>query len=236
MKRTTILLSLLLAISSIADAQRNVRSVKPVRAVVIDPRLAVIRDTPGYFGKTLRRLRRGREVTIVGSKPADGVTFLRVTITRRTNGWIQREAVATRAADDEDRLFRMTIGLDGFDQLESARIFLAMFPNSAHRSRVLLIFGDLAEAAAAKLSVQANKRLGSATGAPFYGYLLNYSGLDRYRKLGVTFVVNNATRRLHYSGDAWTEIVRRFPDSESAPEAAKRLETLEMSMKKTISP
>lgn len=233
MKRTSLFLFLLLAISSIADAQRSVRTAKPARAVVIDPRLAVIRDAPGYFGKTLQRLRRGREVTILGSKPADGVIFLRVTISKRTNGWIQREAVATRAADDEDRLYRLTLGLNGFEQFESARIFLAMFPNSVRRPRMLLLFGDLAESAAAKLSDQANKRLRSAAGAPYYAYLLNYSGLDRYRKLGVTFVVNNSTRRIHYSGDAWAEIVRRFPDSDDAVSARARLAVLEENMNKT---
>lgn len=234
MKRTILLLSLFLAIVSVAHAQRTVRSAKPVRAVVIDPRLAVMRDVPGYFGKTLRRLRRGREVTILASKPADGVIFVRVSVTKRTGGWIQRDAIATRTAEDEDRLLNNVFALSGFDQLESARIFLAMFPNSPRRARVLLVFADLSEAAARKLSEQANKRLRSVTDrTAYHGYLLNYSGLDRYRKLGVNFVVNAATRQLHYSGDAWSEIVRRFPGSAEADAARKRLADLDENMNRT---
>lgn len=234
MKRTFVFLSLFFALSVVVDAQRSIRSPKSVRAVVIDPRLAVVRDEPGYFGKTLRRLRRGREVTIIASKQADGVSFVRVSITKRTSGWIQRDALATRSAEDEARLLRNLLTLDGFDQLESARIFLGMFPNSTQRARVLLVFAEVSEAAARKLTEQANKRLKSVTDQPvYYGYLLNYSGLDRYRRLGVNFVVNAATRKLHYSGDAWAEIVRRFPNTAEAEVARKRMAELDEKMKAT---
>jgi hypothetical protein len=39
-------------------------------------------------------MRRGRAVSITGSKEADGVTFYRVTALPNNHGWVQAEAVA----------------------------------------------------------------------------------------------------------------------------------------------
>jgi hypothetical protein len=55
-------------------------------------------------------------------------------------------------------------------------------------------------------------------------YYLNYSGLDRYNRQGVTFTFDRAARQFHYDGAAWREIVRRYPRSPEAAEARNRLE------------
>jgi hypothetical protein len=210
-------------------ARRN--PMRAVRAVVIETRLAVVRDTPGFFGKTVRRVRRGRELSVTGSRFADGARFLRVALSSRTAGWIQREAVAIRGdASDDARLFRLVLTARGFDQIDAARIHLNEFPASANRARMLLLFGDLAEQAAAALSVQIAKRLDGAEmsviGGPLHGYLLNYSGLDRYRRIGIVFFADREGRRLHYSGTAWRELIRDHGATTEATEARGRLEAL----------
>ncbi|MBK8812224.1 MAG: hypothetical protein IPN69_16060 [Acidobacteria bacterium] len=229
---------LLFIFSIIPTAAQKPRKPAPrsVRAVVVDNSLAVVRNAPGYFGQTVRRLRRGRELTVLGSKPADGAVFLRVSISPRTNGWIQREAVVVRtAAGDDERLLGLILSLKNFEQIEAVRIFLNEFPASPQRAQMLLLFGDLIEESAEKLSALASKRLNraamAAAGGPVHGYLLNYSGLDRYRKLGVVFFVNARTRKLHYAGTAWREILQKFPDSAEAVEARKRLAALDEKLK-----
>jgi hypothetical protein len=52
---------------------------------------------------------------------------------------------------------------------------------------------------------------------------MNYSGLDRYNRQGVTFVFDRSSKRFHYEGAAWREILQRYPNSMEADEARKRL-------------
>jgi hypothetical protein len=54
--------------------------------------------------------------------------------------------------------------------------------------------------------------------------------LDRYRKLGLNFLFNSATKLLHYDGASWREITAKFPKSSEAAEARKRLEALKAKM------
>ena len=80
---------------------------------------------------------------------------------------------------------------------------------------------------AAKLSKAAARRINeSLDDAPEFSYYLNYSGLDRYNRLRVTFVFDQSTRRFHYDGAAWRELIRRYPKTPQRAEARKRLETL----------
>jgi hypothetical protein len=55
---------------------------------------------------------------------------------------------------------------------------------------------------------------------------MNYSGLDRYNRLGVFFVFDPQSKRLHYNGAAWREIIRRFPRSQEAIQARARVDRL----------
>lgn len=199
-------------------------------AIVVDERLAALRAAPELSANLLQRLSRGRFVSVAGERSSrDGVTFYRVSVTRRTSGWIQSDAVVrpSRAGDDE-RLLRLIRGSEEFDRLSRARIFLDAFPRSALRPAVLLVFGDTAEEAAAKLTREAQRRLDAremeAGGAPVASYFLNFNGLDRYNRNGVRFVFDPSNRQLHYDGAAWREILRRFSQSPEAAEARARLE------------
>ncbi|HET9479850.1 MAG TPA: hypothetical protein VFO72_10925 [Pyrinomonadaceae bacterium] len=198
-------------------------------AVVVDERLAALRGTPQLCGRLVRRLSRGRMIAIRGSKTtAEGVVFFLVNVTRRTRGWIQREAVvAVGRAGEDRRLLELINASYGFDRTARARIFLDYFPRSPLRPRVLLLLGNAAEEQAAELSREAARRLNATMGsAPEFSYFLNYSGLDRYNRQRVGFVFDRATRRFHYDGAAWRELVRRYPNSAEAAEARQHLDEL----------
>lgn len=199
------------------------------RGIVVDERLAALRRTPQLNAPLVRRLSRGRKMTIRASRTTpDGVVFLRVNVTSRTHGWIQREAVASPShAGDDRRLLDLIKASHGFDQIVRARIFLDHFPRSPLRHKVLLLLGNAAQSQAAELSRDAAKRLnGTTTNASDFTYFLNYSGLDRYNRQRVTFVFNRSTRSFHYDGAAWRELVRRYPKSAESVEARKHLAEL----------
>ncbi len=198
-------------------------------AVVVDERLAALRSTPQLSGKLLRRIGRGKLVAVRGVKVSkDGVVFYLVNVTSRTHGWIQREAVVSRSqSGDDQRLLSLIKGSADFDRIVRARIFLDHFPRSPLRAEVLLRLGDAAEEVGAKLAREATRRVNEADGsAPAFSYFLNYSGLDRYNRQGVTFVFDRSAKKFHYDGAAWREILRRFPKTVEADEARRRLAQL----------
>jgi len=194
-------------------------------AVVVDERLAALRATPQLNGKLVRRLSRGRLVAVRSFKTSgDGITFVLVNVSSRTHGWIQRDAVVSPSRSGDDRrLLTLIQHSNGFDRITRARIFLDHFPRSPLRPEVLLLLGDTAEALAAKLSQDAARRLKDVGDAPEFSYFLNYTGLDRYNRQRVGFVFDKTTKRFHYDGAAWRELIRRFPRSTAALEARKRL-------------
>jgi hypothetical protein len=195
-------------------------------AVVVDERLAALRSTPNLTGKLVRRLGRGRLVAIKAVKTGpDGVTFFLVNVTTRTRGWIQRESVVSpsRTGDDQ-RLLRLIENSSGFDRISRARVFLDHFRRSPLRPQVLLLVGDTAEELAGKLSNQAQRKLiADRDEAPEFSYYLNYNGLDRYNRQGVTFVFNSSTRRFNYDGAAWRLLLRHHPHTAEAHKARQRL-------------
>jgi hypothetical protein len=201
-------------------------------AVVADERLAALRASPTLNARLIRRLSRGRFVSVRATKRnGEGVLFSHVVVTRRTSGWVQSEALVMSGRDGDDaRLARLIGGTDEFERIARARIFLETFFRSPLRPRVLLALGDAAEEAAAQLTREATRRFERreipTDGAPEFSYYLNYNGLDRYNRQGVTFTFDREKKQFHYDGAAWREIIRRYPNSPEAAEARQRLEKL----------
>lgn len=197
-------------------------------AIVVDERLAALRSAPHLSAPLLKRISRGRTVTVVETRRGrDGEVFYRVAVTRRTRGWIQREAlILPHRPGDDGRLLRLIKASSDFDRLARARVFLDAFPNSSLRPAVLLIVGEEADKAAGKLSQDASRRLGieeiGGTGASISSYFLNYSGLDRYRRQGIVFTFDPEKLQFHYDGWAWRELVRRHGRSAEADIARER--------------
>ncbi len=198
-------------------------------AVVVDERLAALRESPALTGVLVQRVARGRMVAIRGERRTrEGITFARVNLTSRTSGWIQRDALVTpNQRGDDERLLRLILASKDFDRIARARIFLDAFPKSSLRPAVLLIFGDAVELAAARLSRDALRRLKlderNSHGPPEVSYFLNYAGLDRYNRQGIKFGFDAETKRFHYDGAAWKELLRRYPRSAEAAQARLRL-------------
>ena len=221
--------SLLLALPSNAHGQGRRAQGYGQRAVVVDERLAVLRDGPGLSARLLRRLSRGRMVSVLETKRTrDGLTFHRVAVTRRTRGWLQAESIVSAARrGDDSRFFKFIRASKDFDLISRASIFLETFPRSQFRPAVLLLLGDAAEESAQKLSREAARRLDEdemkAGGAPLFSYFMSYNGLDRYHRQGVGFVFDAKRKQYHYDGACWREIVRRHPQSEEARAARQRL-------------
>lgn len=213
-----------------AEAQRRRRP--PAgggAAVVVDERLAALRDAPRPSANLIQRLGRGRYVAVTGEQASGGFKYLRVVVTRRTGGWLQAEAVARPSRAGEDaRLLRLVRGSSDFDRLARAGLMLEAFPRSTLRPAALLVYGDAALEAAARLTREARRRLDPAEmhagGASVASYFLNYNGLDRYRRLGVVFDFDAASGTYRYDGAAFREILRRHPHSPEAAEARRRLE------------
>ena len=247
MKRPLFLILTLVFLSVNLQAQKKSVRLKPKptinqrseaasnKAIVIDERLAVLRTAPSLFAKPIQRMRRGRVVTILESKEADSVTFYRVVALPNTPGWVQKEAVAARGwRGDDERLARLVQASVGFEQIERAQIFLKNYADSPFRPSILLLFGDLMEEIALRLSADAARRLSrremAASGAPLHSFYLNYPSLDRYQRLGIGFVFNTRTKLFHYDGASWREIIKKSPASNEATEAQRRLDTLREKM------
>lgn len=207
----------------------------PNVGIVIDERLAVLRIQPSIYSDSIQRMRTGKIVAISGSKEADGVTFYRVIVPPRNYGWVQAEAlIGKNRKGDDERLAKLIQASEGFEQIERAVIYLENFPNSPLRPAILLLLGDLIEESTGKLSRDASRQLVnremSASGAPLFSFYLNHSSLDRYRKLGINFWFNSSTKLYHYNGVFWDEIVKKYPKSNEAEEAKKRLDSLKLKM------
>src|SRR5205807_164937 len=106
-------------------------------AIVADERLAALRTSPDPSARLLRRMSRGRFVSIRGSgRSRDGLLFYHVAVTRRTSGWLQSEALIASWRDgDDDRLMRLLDGADEFDRVARAKIFLDAFARSPLRPK-----------------------------------------------------------------------------------------------------
>jgi hypothetical protein len=197
-------------------------------AVVVDERLSALRAMPDLRARLIERLSRGRLVSIRGERVSDGLRFYRVAVTRRTSGWVQSEAlVAPWHQGDDRRLLVLIEDSAEFDRIVRARTFLDTFPRSLLNPRVLMLYANEADQVAVRLSRDAQRRFArlelTANGAPEYSYYLNYNGLDRYNRQGVSFTFDRSTKQFHYDGAAWRELLRRYPRSPEAAEAKRRL-------------
>ena len=244
MKHPLILtVSLILLLSSSVSAQKRGDISKQVKekgnaAIVIDERLSVLLKEPSLYAVPIQRMRRGRQLVVLRSKAADGVIFYQVKPSRReTTGWVQADAIIGNfRRNDDQRLAKLVQASDGFAQIERAIFFLNYFPKSEMRPSILLLLGDLIEEEALKLSKRAARRLDrremAASGAPLHSFYLNFSSLDRYRKLGIRFLFNIKTRSFHYDGGAWFELLSKFPKTVEAKEAQRRLAKLKEKMER----
>ncbi len=209
------------------------------RAIVYDERLSALRTQPDVKAELVSRLHRDREVGIIGAPRSTngGPIFYPVALSRNMRGWIIAEALARpRQGQDATRLMSLIEDTkDEFSRARLARLCAAQYRGKELAPRALLLLGQTAEQAATKLSREARKRVGDPDEVldkhlSERAYMLNYVGLDRYNKLGITFDYDEASERLIYDGSAYREILKHYPRSPEAEEARTRLEKLKQSL------
>jgi hypothetical protein len=229
--RITIAACLALLISIVeTPAQSTVAQVRFIKAYVVDRRLSALRRQPDQKSHVLRRVSLGRPVYVLGSKQAPNAPlFYRVAVTRRTRGWIHSKAVAIpgRAGHDQ-MLWSLILGADSdFDRISLCRILLGRFERSEYLPKALLQIADDAESAGIELTRRARRRLSpveaNQTGIAIRDWYLNDPSLDRYNRLGVRFDFDSKDGSLVYDGEAYRELIRRFPRSVEAETARLRL-------------
>ncbi len=204
-------------------------------AIVYDERLSALRTQPDIKAPLIARLHREREVGIIGAPRGlkGGPQFYPVAISRNQRGWVIAEALARpQKKQDAERLMSLIDDTkDPFTRARLARLYADEFRGSTAAAAALLKLGEAAEKASLKLSRDAKKR----TGEPdeeieehlsSRDYLLNFVGLDRYNKIGVTFDYDEARQQLIYDGSAYRELLRNYPRSVEAKEAKVKLQAL----------
>jgi hypothetical protein len=222
MKVTVLMTALLISFGALTNHGRHV-----IPAVIVDERLSVLRRSPGFDGAYISRLSHGKIIIPLDETRVDDIVFAKIRTTTGQLGWIQRDSFVKSGVKGEDeRLLRLISVGTQFDRIARVRIFYELFRNSRNMPAVLLAGGDLAEAAAQKLTSDAKKKFADEPQAglpPLWTLYSNFAGLSRFRKLGVQIFLNRSDLSFHYDGHWWKEILRRFPDSPEAREAAKRL-------------
>lgn len=192
------------------------------RALVIDERISSLRERPDSRAAIIQRLRRGREVGIVGyGTGAGGTRFLRVAVSRNREGWVLADAIAVpgKSADSRRLLRLIDETADDFARVRLARLCADEFRNSPAAPAALLRLAEAADRIAERLTLDAAKKLGSdppIPGLKARDIFLNFSGLDRYSRIGLTFDFSEEEGRFVYDGKARREILRKYPRSEEA--------------------
>ena len=204
--------------------------------VVFDERLSALRAQPHIKAPLEQRMRRGRRVGILGAATAkDGARFLRVAVSRNTRGWVLADSVIRPGnAADAEKLMRLIVETrDEFTKARLAKLYADEFRSTKLAPKALMILGEAAEGAAARLSRDARRRVGDEDpdaglnkGLTKRDFMLNYAGLDRYNRIGVMFDYDASSDRIVYDGAAYRELARRYPRSDEAQDARKRLEIL----------
>jgi len=241
-ERAGVLIVLFLLLASTAPAQSakphasstqasSIRSNRFIKAFVVDDRLSALRRDADMQSEVIQRLRLGRQVFIIGTKGGrDGnPTFYRLAVTRRTRGWVHRSALAVpgRPGEDERIMRLIETAADGLDRIAMCELFLERFARSPITPRVMLALAQEADRAASALTRRARKRLAKLDEESLRDYYLNDPGLDRYSKLRIKFDFNLATTQYIYDGQAYREIIKRFPGSDEAKRARQRLDRVE---------
>lgn len=210
-------------------------AVRFVRAFVIDHRLSALRREAHIQSEVIHRLQLGRAVFVLQTRNGDITKngFYRVALKGRTRGWIHRSAIAVAGRAGEDQKVMSLIDSPGkdIDRLTLCRLLTDRFPRSALLPRALLAMGREAERAAREISPRVSKRLSKTDeknlSAPLNDYYLSDTALDRYSRLRIRFNFDESTSRYTYDGQAYRELIKKFPASDEARQAQRRLERTE---------
>jgi hypothetical protein len=207
---------------------------KSFLAYVFDDRFSVVRTRPDADAPFLRRLRVGHRVYLVAANPSSQESkYRRVVVSRHLSGWMLVAAVAAPAvAGDDERLFRYAQLQTREKALLALRILTTHFDRTPLRPAALLHLGQLAEEEAGQLSSRANRTLireesvlpENLDGRDLFA---NYRGLDHWSSNGIHFVYQGKKSGFVYRGEAYREIVKKYPNAPEVAKARERLSEIE---------
>jgi len=216
--------------SNVPEKTSNPKQPKSLLAYVFDDRFSVVRSRPDAESGFLRRLRPGHRIFIAINSPDLGrAKFRRVTVSRNLSGWILAAAIAAPGVPgDDQKLFRYAESQPRDKGILALRILTTHFTRSRLRAAALLRLGQLAEEEARQLSIRANRKLtreelALPDGLEEMDLFANYRGLDHFAAQGIRFAYLAEKDHFVYNGDAYKEIVRRFPESAEAVTAREKL-------------
>lgn len=173
-------------------AAPDAHAVRWRRAYVVDPNLAALRTEPDPMAPLRTRLRTGRMVAIVArARGRDGLSWVRVAVTRRTRGWLPADAIAVPGDIDDERrllwLMELSVGATAsVRSLELAKLAIDHFPNLYIPGEALRSFET--RAVAEELTDRAATRFAAMRSLPraeLRRRMLMDPMLDRYVRLGV---------------------------------------------------
>lgn len=213
-------------------AGQATRRISFVRAVVIDARFSALRREPSLQSEVIHRLRLGRPVFIIRDRYNVGAHtgFVRIAASRRTRGWVHQLALAVPGRPGEDQRIMKLIETtsDGFDRITLCRVLIDRFSGSRLVPRSLLLIGEEGERSAETLTRHARRQLAESSSQTLNAgereFFLNDPALDRYSRLRIVFDFNEQTHSYVYDGRAYRDLLARFPNSEEASLARRRLD------------
>lgn len=227
-----LIINLVATLPLTAPAQPRPAFVPGRGAVVFDERWSALRAQPDMQAPLKQRVRRGRRIGILGAaRSKDGASYLRVAVSRNQRGWMLADAVLRLGnAQDGRRLVQVLAATrDEFSKARLAKFCADEWRIAEIAPQCLLVLGETTERAAERLTRDAQRRVGDQeprAGLNKRAYFLNYVGLDRYNRLGVTFDFDEAGEKIVYDGAAYRELLRRYPRSAEAKMAQQRWDKL----------
>lgn len=208
------------------------------KAFVVDDRLSALRKAADLKAPVLRRLRPPRPVYLLESRGAQSgqPKFYRVAVTRRTRGWLHEAAIVVPGRAHEDaRLMNLLEatrlekeGIANFaDRLVLGKLFIERFAYSKMMAKALLLFAEDGDRLASLLNRTAHQHLKDFAEETAHvrvrDLYLSDPGLDRFSKLGVQFDYSEKSGEYVYEGQAYRDLIRRFPKSPEAAIARRQL-------------
>ncbi len=200
------------------------------RAIVVDNGLSALRKAPSLTSTCLKRLKMGRVLYVISTyKNQNGIKYYFVAVTRRTRGFIDADALVSpsQKADDQ-HLVQLIDRAEGTDKIMLSEILIKYFPSSEFCPIALLAEASASEKIASELSHRISRHLPQQlnTKVELERYLLNYSGLDKYSRLGIHFIFDKEKQSYFYDGKAYKRILTQYKKSQAAMIAKEKLEEL----------
>lgn len=223
-------------------AEKNPSGKEPrsLYAYVFDERFSVVRAKPDLNAFAIRRLRVGHRVFLLMQERTQAKTkFRRIVVSRRQVVWIPAAAIAAPGVPgDDEKLYRFALTQPADRALITLAILTRHFDRSLLRPSALLQLGKQAEEVARQISVRADRKfrpedLSLSDGMEVSDLFANFSGLDRFESFGIKFAYETGSDRYVYRGDAYEELLRKYPRRLEAKEAKEAKERLTKIREKT---